>query len=277
MLGMNITVLIDNKLKNGEKRPLKSEWGLSILIEFEKKLYLLDSGQSKRFSKNADILGMDLSKVENGILSHAHYDHSNGLKTFFKKNQNALFYLRKGTAENTYHKHKFFYEYIGIHKGWLKKYASRFSYADGDFCVAPNVYLIPHKTAELGEKGRAAHLSIKLNGKFMSDNFYHEQSLVFKTEKGLVIFNSCSHGGADNIIQEIESTFPNEKIYAILGGFHLFCLPDSEIFSFAERLKTLAVQKIVTGHCTGDHAYDILHQVLGEKVSQMYTGMQMEI
>ena len=89
--------------------------------------------------------------------------------------------------------------------------------------------------------------------------------------------NSCSHGGADNIIKEIEATFPGKQIYAILGGFHLFRMPDDRVKAFAERLRELNVQKIYTGHCTGRRAYEILHNVLGEKVEQMHTGMEIEV
>ena len=273
---MKVTVLIDNKKKD-EASPLKAEWGLSLLIEFEGHEYLLDSGQSENFALNASALGKSISDIEYGILSHNHYDHANGIETFFLQNKNAKFYLREGTKENTYHKHWIFYEYIGMHKGWLKKYADRFVFASKDFCVAPNVYLIPHKTPGLEAKGKAAHLSMKLNHKYSYDNFYYEQSLVFDTEEGLVIFNSCSHGGADNIVREVGETFKGKKIKAVIGGFHLFCLDDREVKSFAQRLDNLEVEKIVTGHCTGDHAFEILKSVLGDKVKQMYTGLEMEI
>ncbi len=56
----------------------------------------------------------------------------------------------------------------------------------------------------------------------VSGDYSHEQSLVVDTEKGPVIFNSCSHGGAANIINEVTQTFPNKKIYGLVGGFHLF-------------------------------------------------------
>lgn len=51
----------------------------------------------------------------------------------------------------------------------------------------------------------------KKNGGFLPDNFDHEQSLVFETEKGLVIFSSCSHAGAADIIREVSETFPEKR------------------------------------------------------------------
>ena len=262
-------------------RKLFGEWGLSVYVEFEGKRYLLDTGASHLFAKNAGVMGVDLSKVDIGILSHAHYDHANGMARFFALNKTAPFYLRKGVAENCYHAHKLFgrltyHEYIGIHKGWLKRFADRIRYAEGDMQIAPNVYLVPHKTAGLESIGERAHLSVKENGTYRYDSFDHEQSLVFDTPQGLFIMNSCSHAGADNIVKEIEATFPGKRIYAILGGFHLFRYKDADVRAFAERLRELDVQRIYTGHCTGDRAYAILHEVLGDRVQQMRCGMIIE-
>ena len=144
--------------------------------------------------------------------------------------------------------------------------------------IAPNVYLIPHKSSIASAENReaiarAAHLSVKENGKYRYDSFDHEQSLVFDTPKGLFVMNSCSHGGADNIVKEIAATFPGKKIYAMLGGFHLFRCSDETVRAFAMRLRDLDVQKIYTGHCTGNRAFEILKEVLGKRAEQMFTGM----
>ena len=279
---MKIQVLIDNIASCCGSRKLFGEWGLSVYVEFEGKRYLLDTGASHLFAKNAGVMGVDLSKVDIGILSHSHFDHSDGMARFFALNKNAPFYLRKGAGENCYHTHKLigrfaYHEYIGIHKGFLKRFADRIRFAEGDMQIAPNVYLVPHKTPGLEAIGECAHLSVKENGKYRYDSFDHEQSLVFDTPKGLFVMNSCSHGGADNIVKEIEATFPDKNIYAILGGFHLFRYKDEVVRAFAERLRELDVQKIYTGHCTGNRAFEILHEVLGDRAEQMRCGMTIEL
>ncbi|WP_294115575.1 MBL fold metallo-hydrolase [uncultured Fibrobacter sp.] len=279
---MKVQVLIDNIAGTCGSRKLFGEWGLSVYVEFEGKRYLLDTGASHLFAKNAGVMGVDLSKVDVGVLSHAHFDHSDGMAKFFHVNEAAPFYLRKGAGENCYHAHKLighfmYHEYIGIYKGFLKRFADRIRFAEGDMLIAPNVYLVPHKTPGLEAIGERAHLSVKENGKYRYDSFDHEQSLVFDTPRGLFVMNSCSHGGADNIVKEIEATFPGKKIYALLGGFHLFRYKDEVVRAFAERLRELDVQKIYTGHCTGDRAFEILREVLGDRAEQMFTGMTVEI
>lgn len=265
-------VLIDNITKND----LVSEWGLSFYIEYEGHKILLDTGASGEFANNAKTLGINLSEIEFGVLSHAHYDHADGMPTFFAENKDAKFYLRKGAGENCYGKKNFFrYKYNGIKPGTLDTYADRIEYAEGDYCVVDGVYLIPHKTVGLERIAKRVQLFVKDNGKMFPDDFAHEQSLVFETPKGLVIFNSCSHGGPDNIITEITATFPEKEICAYIGGLHLYKSSEEEVRALAKRIKDTGIEKVITGHCTGDEGFRILKEELGDIVEQMYTGMEM--
>lgn len=269
---MKATVLIDN-ITEGD---LLAEWGLCVYIEFEGKKVLLDTGASGKFAENARALSIDLSQVDFGILSHAHYDHSDGMGDFFAVNSKAKFFLRESSGENCYDRKHFFKKYIGIKKGTLKKYADRIVYAKGDYTVADGIQLIPHKTAGLEEIGRSNSMYIKKGFRWVLDDYSHEQSLVFDTADGLVIFNSCSHGGADNIIKEIEATYPGKKIRALIGGFHLYRKTGEEVRAFAARVKETGIAKLYTGHCTGQAAFAILKEELGDCVEQLKTGLVME-
>ena len=111
----------------------------------------------------------------------------------------------------------------------------------------------------------------------MNDDFSHEQSLVLDTDKGLVILNSCSHGGAANIVNEVRSTFPDKKVYGFIGGFHLFNKTDTEVRNFASKIRDTGIEYICTGHCTKDHAYNILREELGNRVCQMHAGYEIVI
>lgn len=150
-------------------------------------------------------------------------------------------------------------------------------FADGDFEIVPGVTLIPHRTPGLEEIGRKEELYVKKNGRKCPDCFDHEQSLVLDTDKGLVIFNSCSHAGADNIIQEIASVYPDRSIYALIGGFHLFRSSEEEVRALADRIRGTGIEKIYTGHCTGKRAFRILKEELGDKAEQIHTGLEIVI
>lgn len=270
---MFATVLTDN-IADGN---LKGEWGLSIYIEYQGKKFLLDTGASDLFAYNAEKLGKPIKEVDYAVLSHAHYDHSRSMKTFFERNSQAPFYLRKGSGENCYFKKWFIHKYVGLPKHILSDYKDRIVYADGDFEIIPGAYLVPHKTPDLNAAGRRENMCRRENGRWIYDDFAHEQSLVFKTEKGLVIFNSCCHGGVDNIIHETAATFPEEKVYGIVGGFHLFNKSGDEIREAMQRIKDTGIEYVCTGHCTKKRAYNILKSGMGEKLHQLSVGLQIEI
>ena len=88
---MLATVLIDN-ISCGE---MEGEWGLSIYIEYNEKNILLDTGASDLICKNAKKLGKSIESVDYAVLSHAHYDHSDSMATFFQLERHAPFFLRK--------------------------------------------------------------------------------------------------------------------------------------------------------------------------------------
>ncbi len=270
---MKATVLIDNIAKS----PLKDEWGLCVFIEHEGKKILLDTGASALFNENAKKLGVDLYDIDFAVLSHAHYDHADGMEEFFNHNSKARFYLKEECKENCYGRKLIFSKYIGIKKGTLKKFSNRIEYVKCDTEIMKGVYLVPHKTENLELIGKKAGMYKRIDKKWQPDNFDHEQSLVVDTEKGLVIFNSCCHGGADNIIKEVAATFPEKQIYAIIGGFHLFESPDSEVIALAKRIEETGIEHIYTGHCTGKKAYKILKDILKEKCNQLSVGLVIEV
>lgn len=270
---MLATVLIDN-ISCGE---MEGEWGLSIYIEYNEKNILLDTGASDLFAKNAKKLGKSIESVDYAVLSHAHYDHSDSMATFFKLNSHAPFFLRKGCQENCYAKKWIFHKYIGLPKHILTDYRDRIIYADRDYEIIPGVYLIPHKTPNLKMVGKRESMYRKEHHRWVYDDFSHEQSLVFRTQKGLVIFNSCCHGGVANIINEVGATFPTEKVYGIIGGFHLFNKSEEEIKNVIQQIKDTGINYVCTGHCTKDRAYKILKNGLGDIVHQLKVGLQIEI
>lgn len=269
---MIATILTDNIAKEN----LESEWGLSIFITYKDKKILLDTGATDKFLNNAAKLGIDISEVDYGVLSHAHYDHADGMEHFFRNNEKAHFYLRQGCEENCYGKYFIFSRYVGIKKGILEKYKERIIYARGDCEIASGIYLIPHKTEGLSAIGKKNKMYVKKD-KWQPDDFSHEQSLVLDTEKGLVIFNSCSHGGVDTIIKEVVSTFPNKKIASYIGGFHLFGKSESEVRTLGKKLSEIEIENIYTGHCTGKKAYRILKEELGDRIEQIKTGMEIHL
>lgn len=267
-----MSVVIDNKACNG----LKGEWGLSIVVDYKGKKILVDAGASDLFIDNMAKMNIDIRDIDYAMLSHAHFDHANGIPAFFKKNDKAKFYIRETTKDNCYAKRLFFYKYIGIPKRMMDEYADRIEVVSGDYELMDGVYLLPHKTANLENIGKKEKMYLKTDNGYIFDNFAHEQSLVVDTDKGLVIINSCSHGGAVNIINEVKNTFKDKHIYGIIGGFHLYNKKDAEVLEVAECIKNTGIEFVCTGHCTEERAYNILKGVLKDKLIQLHSGLIME-
>lgn len=266
-------ILIDNIAPEG----FIGEWGLSVWIEYNGKNILLDTGTTGVFAENARKLGVDLAKADVGVLSHAHYDHANGMDAFFDANFHAKFYLRAGTKEHCYGKKGWRYHYNGIQKGLIRRHADRISYAQGNFALLPGVWLIPHSMPGLEKIAARSNLYVRRGLRMVPDDFSHEQSLVLETDRGLVIFNSCSHAGPANIIAEVTAAFPGRKIHSLIGGLHLYKLTDDEIRTIAAAIRESGIQQVCTGHCTGDRGYQVLREELGDIVCQIQTGMTIEV
>ena len=270
---LKMTALVDNTAVF----PFLCEWGLSILIEADKTKILLDTGSSDMFAKNAEQLGIDLSGVKLGVLSHAHYDHSDGMDAFFSLNETAPFLVREGSRENCFGLKEGAMEYIGIKKGFLKEFQDRVRYVSRIHEISGGIWLIPHRTADYSAISQRNDLYIRKNKAYYSDSFSHEQSLVIDTPAGLVVFSSCSHTGMTNILEDIRLALGRKDIYAFVGGLHLYKLTDPELNDLCDEIEQSAVDRIFTGHCTGDHAFEFLRNRLGNRIVQFYSGFHCEI
>ena len=271
---MRATVLVDNTASVG----FPGEWGLSIYIEENGQTILLDAGSSSLFAENAERLGLSLAAVDAAVLSHWHYDHANGMDAFFEKNERAQFYLRKLDGEDCYSRSLVFYQHIGLPRGILQRRRERITLVEGNYRLAEGIWLLPHsEDAGLETIGKREKMYVRQGWRMVPDAFRHEQSLVFETKEGLVIFNSCCHGGADRIVREAQQALPGRRVLALIGGFHLYNKREDTVRSMAGQLRQTGVERIYTGHCTGDRSFEIMRQELGDRVEQIRTGFVLSL
>jgi len=303
---VKVTVLVDNR--DGEQ--IRGEWGLSFYIEYTyegagtendgkgSRTVLLDAGLSGLFAENAEKLGLDIKAVDYAVLSHAHDDHANGLDTFFELNDHAPLYVAEGCDENCYDRRGIFMKYAGVPRGIMKRHAGRIVKAGAGKSgqsgkterpdsadkggmitrIDKGISLLGHSTPGLDRLGRAEKMYLRQGLlKFIPDDFRHEVSLVFELPEGIVVFNSCSHAGADNIINEAKQAYPGRRILAMTGGFHLYNKTDKYVRDFARRVLETGVEAVYTSHCTGERAMQILSEELGDRMHAFCTGTTFEI
>jgi 7,8-dihydropterin-6-yl-methyl-4-(beta-D-ribofuranosyl)aminobenzene 5'-phosphate synthase len=277
---MQVITLMDNSPgPNG----VVSEHGLSLGISIPGHEILFDTGPSPSFVGNAHLLGCDLTKIDIVVLSHGHYDHGGGLEAFFGMNLDAPLYLKEGAAGNFYAELAGLSHYIGLDKVLLERNAGRLRWVTGPLNINSNVHLIAaFPTKYPWPKGNSM-LKIKSGDHFSEDRFDHELALIIKEDDGIAIFTGCGHSGVLNIVTAAKSAFPNERIKAVVGGFHQISGPGEisastdEVREMGREMVRLGCARVYGGHCTGAEASKLLQDELGDVYQELHTGLIFEL
>lgn len=294
---MEITVLIEDTKQDDR---LIKEFGFSILIETDDHTVLLDTGHSNNFLHNCSISGKNINNVDLAVISHAHLDHAGGLKSFVETNKTAPVYMHTKARQNYYGNigaklpltlNSFLHplvktsrklsRYIGIDQEVLKNHKDRIQFVDQNIEIANNIFLISNIEKKFPTPIGNKFLLMERHGRLEQDTFDHELMLVIKEQDGIVIFSGCCHTGILNMLNKAKKEFPDDQIKAVIGGFHLKIQPQKETMAgtredielIARTFANYGVQKIYTGHCTGQTAYEILKTQLKEKIERLYTGL----
>lgn len=274
---MIIKSLVDNIATS---EAFGSEHGLSLYIETQKHKILFDTGASSLFAENARKMQIDLSKVDLVVLSHGHYDHGGGLKTFLEMNSSAKIYLNRMAFGNYYSRQSNGeMKYIGIDKTLLPN--ERFIFVDGKLIIDEELELFSGvKGIRLNPSGNH-DLFMKDGESFKLDDFSHEQNLIIKENGNTVLIAGCAHKGIVNIIEHLhqdKNRFPSH----VIGGFHLYNRsadryenPSKIVEMGTYLLSTEAL--FYTGHCTGIKAYESLKSIMEDRVNYLSTGSQLTI
>lgn len=272
---MQIITLVENH--SHPKFPhLQAEHGVSFYIEVGNHVYLSDVGASNKFADNAAHLGVDLSRVEALAISHHHYDHGGGLERFFQENDTASVYLRQTAVEDfVVSSPPEPLRYIGLDKAVLNKYSRRIEMITENREVLPGFHLLTEIPQKYPKPRGDQRLQVLDELGLKPDPFTHEMVTVFVEEHGLVVLTGCAHNGVLNMIAAARAAFPGQPILAAIGGFHLHHETPETVYEIGESLLAEEIPAVITGHCTGEQATDILAEVLGPRLQRLYTGLEM--
>jgi 7,8-dihydropterin-6-yl-methyl-4-(beta-D-ribofuranosyl)aminobenzene 5'-phosphate synthase len=273
-----LVVLSDNRNAN---TGLRKEHGLSVFLDTGTVKLLLDTGSSDAFAQNALFLGIDLMHINAVFLSHGHNDHTGGLTCFLSLNKQANIWISQEVNNQRYYSYKVDYKEIGCFNQ-EKAHLDRIHFETGLVQHAPPIvtfdpidfdYPRPKANRRLFSKTEKVE-----SARMVSDSLSHERILCIDAEQ-LFVYTGCAHAGLQNILKTVEQQL-NRKPDVVLGGFHF---PDAEAsfpLETAEELQRLGAflvseypqTRFITGHCTGDKAFDQLKRIMGSQVELFHTG-----
>ena len=242
-----------------------AEHGLSLLIslEAEGKRYnvLFDTGYTETAIKNnMNMLGIDPKIIDAIVISHFHMDHTGGLRAILEgcKENIPIFVHPDAFIYPRYMKlpdgRKLIFPRTMI-KGELEKRAKIFETRDPTL-ICDGFMLVSGQIERRSFEKGMPNLLLERDGKVEEDLILDDQALIISIKgKGLVIISGCAHSGVINTIEYARKITKTEKVYAVIGGFHLsgrFFEPF--IKPTIEELKKIDPEVIVPMHCTGWNA-----------------------
>jgi len=240
-----------------------AEHGFSSLVKTidgnEEHAFLMDAGISGTcLLHNADLLNIDLSKIEALILSHGHFDHFFALDKILKRVPKGIPLILHPEA---FLKRRLNIAPLGIQvplptldEAALREAGIEIRKIKEDSTLNSDRVLV------LGEVERVTEFEkgfpwaeAEVNGTWMKDPFPDDRGVAIKVkDKGLVVIGGCSHAGVINTVRHAQNISGADRVHAVIGGFHLTGpIFDPIIKPTIEEMKKIAPQYIVPTHCTG--------------------------
>ena len=273
---IKVVALVENTAVSSE---YGSKHGLSLYIETPKHKILFDLGQDGLFLQNAKKKNIDIADIDTVIISHGHKDHGGALKAFMAVNTKAKIYVKEEAFEPHYIKVFGLPFNVGLDKKLSNH--SQIVFSENEMQIDDELLLFSDVKENPYPLKSNGVLYTKRHGRFVLDDFRHEQNLVIGVEGKTVLVSGCSHSGIVNIQNKAEKLI-NNKISTVIGGFHLYNPPtkkyeNMDIIDGVANELFETQSSYLTCHCTGIKAFERMKGVLGERLKYLSAGEELLI
>ena len=268
---MRVTLLVDNLADSG----LRSEHGLSFLVETVGGSALFDTGQSDAWLYNLTAIGRDLKPIRAVAVSHGHYDHTNGLAKALDVLPDAAYYAHPACFRPKYSVSAEKSRYTGLPPEAVAR-KDTFVLSKSAVEILPGVTMsgeIP-----LAVEGNSFDSRFRTGYKdLVQDTFEEEQCLILRDGDSTAVLVGCAHKGLENNVLAAMDTAGVSRVDLLVGGFHLGMAGEDRLESIVHFLERMDIGQIVCCHCTGMSAFEYLRARLGDRVALGRVGMAWEL
>jgi 7,8-dihydropterin-6-yl-methyl-4-(beta-D-ribofuranosyl)aminobenzene 5'-phosphate synthase len=258
--------------------PFKAEHGLSVWLEVEGRSFLWDVGQSDVAVWNANVLGIDLRKVEGIGLSHGHIDHAGGLMPMLYAAGPKKIYAHPVAWAPRYMVLGDIKIFAGIplRREATETICTSIEMSRGPVEVLPDVWLTGEIPRVTDFEGPEPLLYIEKDGELVPDPFEDDQALVIKKPDGVIVLTGCAHSGLVNILEHAAAEYGPVK--AVVGGTHLgMGAPVSKVEATMDFLEEILPDKMIINHCTGSIVMSRMLDRFGPRFVPGQTGLAMAL
>ena len=274
------------QVKRFQDSPLLAEHGFSALINLnaEGLSILWDAGMTRvAFQENITRMAIDLSRIDKIALSHGHGDHTAAvtdvLKTVvrgpapkkWKRNvpvEKIEAYSRPTRLPLIAHPAAFRERWKLWEDGSksgpiLPPPRAEWESAGAEVICSAEPYVLGPGCWTTGEVPRLSFESAgvgkergyRQGEQFLPDKLEDDQAIVIHLKgKGLLVVSGCAHSGIVNTVQHAQKISGVERIYAVLGGFHLAAADPVDIQRTIDFFKECKPHLVSPSHCTGFNA-----------------------
>ena len=84
----------------------------------------------------------------------------------------------------------------------------------------------------------------------VDDHLPDDTALAYVGDKGLIVISGCAHAGICNTIEQAKKETGVDKVYSVLGGFHLQQAKPERLNPTTDYLADLGLSSLYACHCT---------------------------
>ncbi len=272
---LNLHVVCDNSVKAGV-RGILGEHGFSAVLSAGGESILFDTGQTGMVAVN-NLRVMKIAPPSTIVLSHGHYDHSGGLlKYSMVCPKPCVVYTQKNAFAKRLKKVGDDLHDIGMPFGRGELTDAGYEVFESNAPQRVSGWLATSGVIERNSfEEPETEFFISEGGVDVKDPFLDDASVAAVVKgKGLVIVTGCAHAGVINTVRHFRKMLCEERIYAIVGGFHLVDASDAKMAKTIAALEELDPAYILPGHCTGKDAAYRLKEAFGGRVIFSEVGLK---